>query len=228
MILTFLQPWWLARHSAMLRSPRSQEVSADVIEDDARRLRDVLRARQPGFIEAVVADARTTLAHRGERHRFRSRADALWQVLRLAWTTDAFAAQVCYRAKARLQALGVPVLPRLAHRMAAVLAQVSIGDPVVIAPGLYLAHGQVVIDGFVEIGANTVIFPFVTIGLRAGDLQGPRIGANVLIGTGAKILGPVRVGAGARVGANAVVTDDVPDRATVVGVPARTTERRSA
>ena len=107
-----------------------------------------------------------------------------------------------------------------------VFGQVAIGDPVVIAPGLYLFHGQVVIDGMTTIGPGAQIAPFVTIGLQAGSFEagsfaGPTIGSNVQIGTGAKVLGDVRVGNGAVVGANAVVVDDVPPRSTVVGVPAR-------
>lgn len=180
-----------------------------------------LRARHPGFWEAVREDARVTALHRGERHEFRSQADAVLQALRLAWTSDAFLAQALYRAKSRLQALGVPVLPRLLHRLAVVLAQVSIGDPVVMAPGVYVVHGQVVADGLVEIGPGVVISPFVTIGLRAGDVTGPSVERDVSIGTGAKLIGPVRVGAGARIGAGAVVVSDVPPGATVVGVPAR-------
>ncbi len=162
-----------------------------------------------------------TALHRGERHEFRSPTDAALQIARLAWVSDAFAAQALYRVKARAQALGIPVLPRLAHRMAIVLAQVSIGDPVVVAPGVYIVHGQVVIDGLVEISAGVVISPFTTIGLRAGHVTGPTIEREVSIGTGAKLIGPVRVGAGATVGANAVVVDDVAPGATVVGSPAR-------
>ena len=113
----------------------------------------------------------------------------------------------------------MPVLPRIAHRLAMVFAQVSIGDPVVVEPGVYVIHGQVVIDGLVEIGAGTVIAPFVTIGLRAGDVRGATIERNVSIGTGAKVIGAVRIGEGATVGANAVVVDDVPAGATVVGRP---------
>jgi serine O-acetyltransferase len=180
-----------------------------------------LRARHPGLREAVVADARMTARHRGEREQFRSPRDAAIQMLRLAWVSDAFLAQALYRAKARMQALGVPVLPRLAHRLAMASAQVSIGDPVVVRPGIYVIHGQIVIDGLVEIEEGTVIGPFVTIGLRAGDVRGATIGRDVSIGTGAKIVGPVTVGSGARIGANAVVVDDVPEGATVVGAPAR-------
>ena len=150
-----------------------------------------LRARHPGLREALLADARVTAAYRGERHEFRSRADAALQVLRLMWVADAF------------------------------LAQVSIGDPVVMAPGVYIVHGQVVIDGVVDIASGVVIAPWVTVGLRAGIVRGPNIEAGVSIGTGAKVIGPITVGAGAQVGANAVVVRDVAAGATVVGAPAR-------
>jgi serine O-acetyltransferase len=116
--------------------------------------------------------------------------------------------------------LGVPVLPRLAHRLAMAIAQISIGDPVVMQPGVYIIHGQVVIDGLVEVGPGAVIGPFVTIGLRAGNVVGATIETSVTIGTGAKVIGPVRIGERAQIGANAVVVDDVPAGATVVGVPA--------
>jgi serine O-acetyltransferase len=180
-----------------------------------------IRAKHPRFFAALVADARTTAAYRAERSEFRGRTDALVQALRLMWVSDAFAAQALYRAKARLQSLGIPILPRLAHRLAMMTAQVCIGDPVVMHPGVYIAHGQVVIDGFVEIRRGVVIFPWVTIGLRAGNFNGPKILEGVHIGTGAKVIGPITIGTGARIGANAVVVGDVAAHKTVVGIPAR-------
>jgi serine O-acetyltransferase len=188
-------------------------------EESARAIVRERRTKHAGFREAVLADARMTAAHRGER--VPACASAWARVLRLAWESDAFLALMLYRAKARLQSLRVPLLPRLAHRLAMAIAQVSIGDPVVVQPGIYLLHGQVVIDGLVEVSGDTVIGPFVTIGLIAGELVGPTIGRGVRIGTGAKILGPIQVGPGAVVGANSVVISDVPAGATAAGVPAR-------
>jgi serine O-acetyltransferase len=180
-----------------------------------------IRSRHPRLLEALAADARVTALYRGERHDFRGSIDLALQIARLAWVSDAFLAQALYRTKARLQALGVPILPRIAHRLAMAIAQVSIGDPVVVHPGVYIVHGQVVADGLVEIHPGTMIFPWVTIGLRAGDVRGATIERDASIGTGAKVIGAVRIGAGARVGANAVVVDDVPPGVTVVGAPAR-------
>lgn len=180
-----------------------------------------LRARHPRLRDALPADARMAAHYRGERHEFRSRLDTTVQIVRLCWVSDAFFAHTLYRVKARLQALGVPLLPRIAHKVAMATAQVSIGDPVVMQPGVYIVHGQVVLDGLVEIESGVVISPFVTIGLRAGDVRGATIERDVNIGTGAKVIGGVRIGAGATVGANAVVVSDVPPGATVVGAPAR-------
>ena len=188
--------------------------------DGDSRMREVL-SRHPRLRDALVADARVTAAYRFERTEFRSRFDAVVQILRLMWASDAFLGQSLYRAKARLQTLGIPILPRLAHRLAMVIAQISIGDPVLIHPGVYIAHGQVVIDGFVEIHTGAVISPFASIGLRGGDPVGPTIGPNVIVGTGASVLGRLQVGAGAQIGANALVVGDVRESTIVVGVPAR-------
>lgn len=196
-------------------------MAADSTRNDRERFMRALRARFPGLREAVAADARITAQHRGERFEFASRLDLLAQVLRLMWVSDAFLGLVLYRMKSRMQARGIPVLPRLAHRAAMAIAQVSIGDPVVVHPGVYLIHGQVVLDGLVEIGSGTVIGPWVTVGLRAGNVRGPQVGNGVSIGTGAKLIGPITVGAGATIGANAVVVDDVGAGSTVVGAPAR-------
>jgi serine O-acetyltransferase len=121
---------------------------------------------------------------------------------------------------------GVPALPYVCEMLSTAGWGVSIGRHVKIGPGLVLPHGQVVIDGIVHIGRDCGINPWVTIGLAGSrrygfDAHGPLIGDRVFIGTGAKLLGPITIGDGARIGANAVVLDDVPAGATVVGMPAR-------
>ena len=181
-------------------------------------LRDVQK-RHPRFFRAVAADARVTLAYRAEKFEIR-RSSLLLQIFRLSWVSDAFLAQVFYRAKARLQYFRSPLIPTILHRLAMMHSQVCIGNPVVIEPGIYIAHGQVVIDGFAKIGSGVVIFPWVTIGLKAGNFQGPVIESGVHIGTGAKVIGPITIGKGAIVGANAVVIKNVADLQTVAGIPA--------
>lgn len=87
--------------------------------------------------------------------------------------------------------------------------------------GLCLPHPfGIIINRTATIGRNVTIFHQVTIGVNEhhGDLGvAPTIGDNVFIGAGAKIIGPITVGTNVRIGANAVVTKDVPDNATVVG-----------
>lgn len=190
--------------------------------DNIRRRRANARAirdRHPRFAEAVGADVRLALQCRGESQPD-GRVDASLQAVRLMWSSDAFAALVAYRAKAAMQRRAVPVLPRLVHHWAMRHAQVCIGDPVLIRPGVYVPHGQVVIDGFTEVGSGSRLLPWITLGLKPGSVVGPTVGRNVVVGSGARVLGPVTVGDDAKIGANAVVLRDVPAGTTAVGVPA--------
>lgn len=180
-----------------------------------------VRSQHPPFAAAVLADAQVTARRRGERYEFRNKADAVIQVVRLAIVTDAFFAQICYRAKARCQTRRIPFLPRLFHHLAVTHGGICIGDPVVVHAGVHIPHGHVVVNGGVEVGRGVVLSPFTTLGLVTTVAGGPTIGAMASIGTGAKVLGPVKVGERARVGANSVVLCDIPAGATAVGVPAR-------
>lgn len=146
------------------------------------------------------------------------------------WFTIAFAeswlAAWLFRAKVRLRAAGVPLLPGVCDMLSRSIFRVSIGNRVKIGPGLMMTHGNVIIDGRTSIGKNCQINPWVTIGLSNSkklgfSVEGPTIGDHVHIGTGAKVLGPITVGDHVRIGANAVVVHDVPRNVTVVGAPAR-------
>jgi serine O-acetyltransferase len=196
--------------------------------DDRKAFLRLLRARHPGLREALIADAVVTLAFRGEAALPSGRIGRVRELARLSWVSDAFLAQSLYRVKASAQARGIPIIDRVAHRLAIMMGQVSIGDPVIVHPGVYIVHGQVVADGLVEIHPGVSIAPFVTLGLRAGDVRGPTIGPGVSIGTGAKVIGNVTVGAGATIGANAVVVRDVAPGTTVTGAPARARDTGSA
>jgi serine O-acetyltransferase len=159
-----------------------------------------LRLQHPKFFQAVAADARTTLAYRAEPDNTQSKIRLVIDIVRLTWVSDAFLAQILYRAKARLQRFRVPILPTILHRLA-------------------MMHSQICI-GFTRIGSDVVISPWVTVGLIAGNFQGPIISNGVHIGTGAKIIGPITIGEAAVIGANAVVVKDVPSHRTVIGIPA--------
>lgn len=135
-----------------------------------------------------------------------------------------------FRLRTRLLRLELPLLPYLCELLSVAIWRVSIGRRVEVGPGLVIPHGQIIIDGDVKIGRNCSINPWVTIGLSrrrrwALDPRGPIIGDRVFIGTGAKVLGPITVGDGVRIGANAVVIEDVPSSSTVVGAPARVVHR---
>lgn len=189
-------------------------------------LDDILNAH-PGFFVAVAEDARATLKFCSEPHKFTNRWIFIYHILRLMWVSDAFLAQVAYRGKARLQYYRVPLLPTLLHKFAMMHSQVCIGNPVIIEPGVYFPHGQVVIDGVTQIESNVVIFPWVTIGLKASNFHGPIIRQGAHIGTGAKVLGEIEIGSNARIGANAVVVKNVSNAETVVGIPAQAINHKS-
>ncbi|MEO1405887.1 MAG: hypothetical protein AAFV54_05285 [Pseudomonadota bacterium] len=187
--------------------------SADYLRDFARQ--------NPRFSTAIVMDARAFAKGRGERVKIQTRTDAVLQILRLCWVTDAFTSLLFHRLKVSLYARGIPVIPMVLHKLSNLLGSVQIGRPVIMEGGVYMPHGYVVIDGMTKIGSGAVIRPFVTIGLKDGDFNGPVLGRDVSVGTGAKIIGPVSIGDAARIGAGAVVTADVPAGRTAVGVPAR-------
>jgi serine O-acetyltransferase len=159
--------------------------------------------------------------HRGEVKFVRTKVRRILYGLALPFRASEYLGLVLYRLRDVLKSSHVPLLPLAINAICAVIWGIRIGDPVVIDEGIYIPHGQIVIDGLVFIGKGSELCPWITIGLRQGDARGPWLEEGVFVGTGAKILGNVRLGSGAKVGANAVVVADVPAWATAVGVPAR-------
>jgi serine O-acetyltransferase len=128
---------------------------------------------------------------------------------------------------------------RLPGRFLSYLGRISTG--IEIHPGarigrrLFIDHGMgVVIGETAEIGDDCTLYHGVTLGGRAprrgefGQKRHPTLGNGVIVGSGAQVLGPFRVGDGARIGAGAVVLSEVADGVTVVGPPSRTVPRRGA
>jgi len=108
-------------------------------------------------------------------------------------------------------------------KLSEVLFGISLPPAVDIGPGLHIGHtGLIVINYQVKAGKNLSIGNGIIIGAAGlGKIGAPVVGNNVFIGSGAKILGKISVGNNSRIGANAVVISNVPEGATVVGVPAK-------
>lgn len=108
------------------------------------------------------------------------------------------------------------------ERFVEITTGISIPASCRIGRGFRIHHfGGIIFHPTVQIGANCTLYQGVTIGDRGGSGGAARIGDNVMIGAGAKIIGAVRIGDGCIVGANAVVTRDMPDGTTALGSPCR-------
>lgn len=138
--------------------------------------------------------------------------------------TDGTLANALYRAQAALSGWGLGPLALIPHWLNKVLNGCVIGVRARFGPGFVLIHPiGVVINSSTRGGRNV----WVESGVVIGDNKGlsPTLADDIFIGSGAKIIGGVMLGTGARVGANAVVLHDVPAGATVVGIPARALSR---
>lgn len=161
----------------------------------------------------------------------RAKAEWLYDSDRLtaivkALCTDGTAAMILYRLMQWSRRWRLMPLEMIFNKLNAVGCRCIIGRGAEFGPGFVLIHADgVVINGRVRGGRNVKLEHQVTIG--ADRRESPTLGDNVFVGAGAKIIGGVYVGDGTRIGANAVVLDDVPAYATAVGVPARVVQRRT-
>jgi serine O-acetyltransferase len=117
-------------------------------------------------------------------------------------------------------------LARLVNHIGRMLTAIDIHPGAEIGQRFFIDHGFTVIGETAEIGDDVTIYQNVTLGgtnpsTGVGGKRHPTLEDGVVIGSGAQVLGPITVGKGARVGANAVATKDVPPDTTVVGIPAR-------
>ena len=123
------------------------------------------------------------------------------------------------------------LLARMISQFSRFLTGIEIHPKAKIGDNLFIDHGMgVVIGETSEIGDNVTIYHAVTLGGSSPSIDSerqrhekrhPTIGNDVVIGSGAQVIGPINVGNGSRIAANAVVVKDVPDNATMVGIPAK-------
>ena len=137
-------------------------------------------------------------------------------------------AVIAHRKAHQLLEDGHPFLARLVSQAARHFTGIEIHPGAKIGKGLLIDHGMgVVIGETAEIGDNCTIYQGVTLGGTGKDVgkRHPTLGDNVMVGAGAKILGPVKVGSGSKIAANAVVLNAVPENSTAVGIPAKVVRR---
>lgn len=141
-----------------------------------------------------------------------------WKAVIKVLMTDGTPAMILYRLMQWSRRWRLYPLELFFNRCNTIFCSCIIGRGAEFGPGLVLIHSLgVVINGNVRGGSGVKIEHQVTIG--AEKRQTPVLGDDVFIGAGAKIIGPVTIGRGVRIGANAVVVKDIPDFATVVGIP---------
>ncbi|MGH2713521.1 MAG: serine O-acetyltransferase [Thermoleophilaceae bacterium] len=129
---------------------------------------------------------------------------------------------LAHRVSHALHDAGVPLAPRMLANVMKVVTGVEIHPAARIGRGLFIDHGAgVVIGETAEVGDDVTMYQGVTLG-GTGFARGkrhPTVGHEVMIGSGAKLLGPIEVGDRSKIGANSVVIHDVPPNSTVVGNP---------
>lgn len=140
------------------------------------------------------------------------------------FTYSGFHAIRSYRFAHFLYKIKLKFLARCLSQLCKFFTNIEIHPGAKIGKGVFIDHGTgVVIGETAEIGDNVVIYQGVTLGGTGKDKgkRHPTIQSNVMISSGAKVLGPITVGKHSKIGANAVVLKDVPPNSTVVGIPGR-------
>lgn len=170
------------------------------------------------LISRAVGSVRSHIA----AARGRDPATAGASSLEILLTWPGVQALLAHRLANRLRRSDVPLLPFAVSYLSRAVTGIEIHPGAKIGPGFFIDHGSgVVIGETAEIGEDVTLYQGVTLGgtgFQSGKRH-PTVEDNVTIGSGAKLLGPITVGHGAKVGANTVVVEDVPPCATVVGNP---------
>ena len=186
------------------------------LEKDIKKLkRNILKAK-----EEIVNDIRV----------IRERDPAATSNVEVALLYSGFHAVLAYRLSHALYKKDKHFAARLVSQTARFITGIEIHPGATIGKGLFIDHGSgVVIGETAEIGDNCTLYQGVTLGGTGKDIgkRHPTLGNNVMVGSGAKVLGPFTVGDNSKIAANAVVLDAIPENSTAVGIPARVVKRGS-
>jgi len=151
-------------------------------------------------------------------------------VLEIFFCYPGFHAILLHRLAHRLYRGRVPFVPRVISQFSRFLTGIEIHPGATIGRRFFIDHGMgVVIGETTEIGNDVLLYQGVTLG-GTGNEKGkrhPTLGNNIVVGTGAKVLGNIKIGDNVKIGAGSVVVHPVPDNSTVVGIPGRVVRIRA-
>ena len=147
-----------------------------------------------------------------------------WLLVKLLYRHPPLRAMAWFRLATLMHRRKVKLLPGVLQRRLLRLYGLELVPGMKIGGGLYIAHPVGCVVVVESMGTNVSLMGGVTFGRRE-KLRWPIVGSNAFFGAGCRVLGPVEIGAGAKVGANSVVLTDIPTGAVVVGVPARVLAR---
>jgi serine O-acetyltransferase len=145
-------------------------------------------------------------------------------VIEIFFCYPGFHAILAHRLAHKLHGWGVPLAPRMISQISRFFTGIEIHPGAAIGRRFFIDHGMgVVIGETTEIGDDVLLYQGVTLGGTGNETgkRHPTLGNHVVVGTGAKILGNIKIGDNVRIGAGSVVVHPVPDNSTVVGVPGR-------
>lgn len=141
--------------------------------------------------------------------------------VRTALAQDSFPILVLWRMRCGARRLRIPLLNHILRRVQTAVFGIELGNDITLGRGVFFVHPVgIVVGGRAQIGDRVRFMGSNTVG-TARDEGWPIIEDDVVVGAGARVLGSIRVGRGAVIGANAVVLTDVPAGSVVVGIPAR-------
>ncbi|MDE3160238.1 MAG: serine O-acetyltransferase [Acidobacteriota bacterium] len=150
-------------------------------------------------------------------------------VVEIFFCYPGFHAVLMHRLAHRLYQWHLPLVPRMISQLSRFLTGIEIHPGARIGRRFFIDHGMgVVIGETAEIGDDVLLYQGVTLGGTGNETgkRHPTLGNRVVVGTGAKILGNIKVGDNVRIGAGSVVVHPVPDHSTVVGIPGRVVRMR--